>query len=86
MKKLNFDNLVVLAQRDTAAAVDVADGVLAALLAMDQRQTDPYRVYLWMGVASAAVAACVLIAATVSLQNGTDSVSEMITYVSWAAQ
>ncbi len=87
MKKLTFDNLISEARKDTPPSVNVADGVIAALSGMAPRAAvDPYRPYLWVGVASAAVAACILIAATLTLQDGSDSVSEMITYVAWAAQ
>lgn len=87
MKKIIFDNLISAAQQESPPCVNVADGVIATLSGMASRAAvDPYRPYLWMGVASAAVAACILIAATLTLQNGNDSVSEMITYVAWAAQ
>ena len=87
MKKLTFENLVFAARGDKAPSVNVADGVIAALSGMSPRAAvDPYRPWLWMSVASAAVAACILIAATLTLHGGNDSVSEMITYVAWAAQ
>lgn len=87
MRKIKFNNLVSLAQQDTPPSVDVADNVIAALSGMTQRvAVDPYRPYLWMTVASAAVAACIMIAATLTAQSGNDSVTEMITYVSWVAQ
>lgn len=87
MKKLTFDNLVTAAHGDRAPSVNVADGVIAALSGMTPRAAvDPYRPYLWVGVASAAAAACILIAATLTLQSGGDSVNEMITYVAWAGQ
>jgi len=85
MKKISFHNLVSLARQETAPAVDVADNVLAALSGMSV-QTEPYRAYLWTGIVSAAVAACIAIAATVTLQGGHDSVSEMMSYVSWVTQ
>lgn len=83
MKTIKLDNLISLAKQETAPVVDVADGVLAAL---SQHAADPYRPYVWISAASAAVAACILIAATVMMQNSSDSVSEMMTYVAWAAQ
>lgn len=87
MKKINFDNLIARAKQDTPPVVDVADNVIARLTTMAQQAVaDPYRPYVWMSAASAAIAACILIAATLSLQNSSDSVSEMITYVSWIAQ
>ncbi|MHC4553430.1 MAG: hypothetical protein ACYSUT_11805 [Planctomycetota bacterium] len=87
MKKIHFDNLIARAKQDTPPVVDVADDVIARLSTMAQRRiADPYRPYVWMTVASAAIAACILIAATLTLRNGSDSVSEMITYVSWAVQ
>jgi hypothetical protein len=82
MKKVNFDNLISLAQQETPPRVDVADSVLATLSGM--ATTEPYRAYLWTGIVSAAVAACITIAATVTLQ--TDSVSEMMSYISWVTQ
>ncbi len=86
MKNVNFHNLIKLAQQETPPSVDVADSVLAALSDMAVRaNADPYRSYLWMSVASAAVAACILIAATLTQQSG-DSVSEVMNYVSWIAQ
>ncbi|MBC8379475.1 MAG: hypothetical protein H8E62_09890 [Planctomycetes bacterium] len=84
MKNVNFHNLIKLAQQETPPSVDVADGVLAALSDMAVH-ADPYRSYLWMSVASAAAAACILIAATLTQQSG-DSVSEVMNYVSWVAQ
>lgn len=86
MRKIKLQNLVSLAQQDIAPCVDVADGVIAALAGMTQRNSDLYRPYLWMGVASAAVAACILIAATLSWQGGQDSVNEVMTYVSWVTK
>ena len=87
MKKIAFDNLVSLARQEQVPAVDVADNVIAALSGMTQRiGLDPWRPYLWTGVASAAVAACILVATTFMLQSGNDSVSEMMTYVSWVTQ
>ena len=85
MKKIQFHNLISLAQQETAPAVDVADSVLATLSGMAQQvAAEPYRAYLWTGIVSAAVAACIAIAATVTLQ--TDSVSEMMSYISWVTQ
>ena len=87
MKKLSFQNLVSLARQETPPAVDVADSVIATLSDITQRVvSDPWRPYLWTGVASAAVAACILVAATFILQSGNDSVSDMMTYVSWVTQ
>ncbi|MHC5082608.1 MAG: hypothetical protein ACYTET_01535 [Planctomycetota bacterium] len=86
MKKLTFDNLIQLAQQETAPGVDVADNVMATLSSLTGRTVDPYRMYLWTGIASAAAAACILIAAMVTWQTGNDSVSEMMTMVSWVAQ
>lgn len=86
MKKRTFEHLVSLAQRDPAPTVDVADRVISTLAQMAYRQSDPYRAYTWAGAASAAIAACILIAATLFWQSNSDSVSEIITYVSWVAQ
>ncbi len=86
MKKINFHNLISLAQQETAPSVDVADRVLAALLDMAQPAVEPSRAYLWTGIVSAAAAACIVIAAAVTLQSGDDTVSEMMSYVSWVAQ
>lgn len=85
MKKFDFYNLVSLAQQETPPRVDVADSVLATLCGMTQ-QVEPYRAYLWTGVVSAAVAACIVIVATLTLQESGDSVSEMLSYVSWVTQ
>ena len=86
MRKIKFHNLISLAQQDTPPSVDVADGVIAALTGMTQRGGDLYRPYFWMGVASATIAACILVVATLQWQGSNDSVSEMLTYVSWIAQ
>lgn len=87
MKKISFNNLISLAQQETHPRVDVADSVLATLSGMTQRVAEePYRAYLWTGVVSAAVAACIVIAATVTLQSSNDAASEMMTYVSWVTQ
>lgn len=85
MKK-SFKNLVLLAQQESAPCVNVADDVLSALSGMSQEALNPYRAYTWFGAASAAVAACIAVTATLFLQSNTDSVSEMMTYVSWVAQ
>ncbi len=85
MKKIDFYNLVSLAQQETPPRVDVADRVLATLCEMTQ-QVEPYRAYLWTGVVSAAVAACIVIVATLTLQESGDSVSEMLSYVAWVTQ
>ena len=86
MKKRNFENLVSLAQKESAPHVNVADSVISTLTAMVYKKADPYRAYTWVGAASAAIAACILIAATMLLQSNSDSVSEIMTYVSWVAQ
>lgn len=86
MKKQTFNNLVSLAQQESAPHVNVADEVISTLTAMAYRKTDPYRAYTWMGAASAAIAACILLAATVLWQSNSDSVSEIMTYVSWVAE
>ena len=87
MKKLSFQYLVSLARQETPPAVDVADTVIATLSGITQRVVvDPYRPYLWMGLSSAAVAACILVAATFILQSGNDAVSDMMSYVSWVTQ
>jgi len=86
MKKRTFKNLVSLAQQESPPSVDVADGVISALTAPSYKKTDPYRAYTWVGAASAAMAACILLAATMFWQSSSDSVSEIMTYVSWVAQ
>ena len=86
MKKRTFGNLVSLAQQESFPHVNVVDDVISTLAAMVYKRPDPYRAYTWVGAASAAIAACILIAATMLWQSNTDSVSEMMTYVSWVAQ
>ncbi|MBL7214703.1 MAG: hypothetical protein ISS71_03380 [Phycisphaerae bacterium] len=87
MKKIQFHNLISLAQQETPPRVDVADSVLATLSGVAQQvAAEPYRAYLWTGIVSAAVAACIVIATAVTLQGGSDSVSEMMSYVSWVTQ
>ena len=86
MKKQTFKNLVSLAQQEPVPCVDVADGVISTLTAMAYKRPDPYRAYTWVGAASAAVAACILLTATMFWQSNSDSVSEIMTYVSWVAQ
>ncbi len=86
MKKRTFKNLISLAQQETAPCVNVADEVVSTLAAMTGRSADPYRAYTWFGAASAAIAACILFAATMLWQSGPDSVSELMTYISWVAQ
>jgi hypothetical protein len=84
--KLLFNNLVSLAQQECPPCVDVADQVIASLFSIMGRTVDPYRAYVWTAMASAAAAACILIATTLLWQSGSDSVSEVMTYVSWVAQ
>ncbi|OQY03929.1 MAG: hypothetical protein B6I25_07580 [Planctomycetales bacterium 4572_13] len=86
MKKQTFKNLVSLAQQESPPHVDVADGVISTLTALVYKKPDPYRAYAWVGAASAAMAACILLAATTLWQSSSDSVSEIMTYVSWVAQ
>ena len=86
MKKLIFDNLVSLAQQECPPCANVVDQVIASLSAQWGRSVDPYRAYVWTAMVSAAAAACILIAATLFWQAGSDSVSEVMTYVSWVAQ
>ena len=86
MKNRTFKNLVSLAQQESPPRVDVADGVISTLTALSYKKQDPYRAYTWIGAASAAMAACILLAATMFWQSNTDSVSEIMTYVSWVAQ
>ena len=86
MKKQTFENLVLLAQQESAPHVSVADAVISTLAAMAYRKADPYRAYTWIGAASAAMAACILLAATIFWQSNSDSVSEIMTYVSWVGQ
>ena len=86
MEKRTFNNLVSLAQQESAPCVDVADSVILTLASLVHKKPDPYRAYTWVGAASAALAACILIAATILWQSSSDSVSEIITYVAWVAQ
>ena len=86
MKKQRFNHLVSLAQQEAAPHVNVADSVISTLAALTHKESDPYRAYTWVGAASAAIAACILVAATMFWQSNSDSVSEIMTYVSWVAQ
>ena len=86
MKKQRFENLISLARQDTSPCVDVTDGVISAVSAVIHRNAQYDRTYTWMGAASAAIAACTLIATTFFWQSNTDSVSEMMNYVSWVTQ
>jgi len=86
MKKQTFKNLVSLAQQESCPCVDVSDEVIRTLAAMTYRKVDTYRAYTWAGAASAAIAACIMVAATMLWQTSSDSVSEILTYVSWVAQ
>ena len=86
MKKRTFNNLVSLAQQESPPHVDVADDVISTLVALVHKKQDPYRAYTWVSAASAAMAACILLAATMFWQSSSDSVSEIMTYVSWVAQ
>ena len=86
MKKQTFENLILLASQESGPCVDVTDGVLSAISAVIHRNAKYNRTYTWMGAASAAMAACILIATTFFWQSNTDSVSEIMTYVSWVTQ
>lgn len=86
MKKITFENLVSLAQQELTPEVDVTDSVILKLADMAKKKVDPYRAYTWVGAASAAAAACILIAATVLSKSSPDPVSDMMTYVSWVGQ
>jgi hypothetical protein len=86
MKKQTFDNLVSLAQQESPPHVNVADNVISTLIDLAHKKQDPYRAYAWTGTVSAAIAACIIVAATIFWQSNSDSVSEIITYVSWVTQ
>jgi hypothetical protein len=82
MKK-TLNNLIWLAKQETPPSVDVADFVLASLHSGRAGTADDvYRAYTWISVASAAVAAGIVLVATMAWQQA-DSVSEMLTYISW---
>lgn len=82
MKK-TLNNLIWLAKQETPPSVDVADFVIASLNSVGAGTADAYRAYTWVSVASAAIAACIAIVATMAWQHQADSVSEMLTYISW---
>jgi len=86
MKKQTFENLISLACQESCPCVDVTDGVISAVSAAIYRNAKYDRPYTWMGAASAAIAACILIATTFFWQSNTDSVSEIMSYVSWVTQ
>jgi len=86
MKKQKFENLISLARQESCPHVDVTEEVISALSTVAHRNADFYRTYTWMGTASAAIAACILIAATLFWQSSFDSVNEIMTYVSWVTQ
>ena len=86
MKKQTFNNLISLARQESCPSVNVTDDVIQTLAALMYKKPDTYRAYTWAGAASAAIAACILIAATMFWQSNSDSVSEIMTYVSWVAQ
>ncbi|MHC4288625.1 MAG: hypothetical protein ACYTCN_03005 [Planctomycetota bacterium] len=86
MTKRTFSYLVSLAQQDSPPEIDIADSVISTLAHLAQKTPDPYRAYTWISAASAAIAACILIAATALWQSNSDSVSEIINYVAWVAQ
>ena len=79
-------NLIALARQEPAPHVNAANNVIAELKALAHKRQDPYRAYTWIGTASAAIAACFIFAITMLWQSNTDSVSEIITYVSWVTQ
>lgn len=86
MEKQTFNNLVSLAQQESAPHVNVADDVISTLVALARKKQDPYRAYAWTGTVSAAIAACIVVAAALFWQSNSDSVGEIMTYISWVAQ
>lgn len=86
MAKQTFDNLISLARKEPSPQVNVADNVISTLVTLANKKQDPYRAYTWTGAISASIAACILVAATILWHSNTDSVSEIITYVSWVVQ
>ena len=86
MKKQSFENLISLAQQELPPGVDVANGVIMTLSSLARQQRDPYRAYAWASAVSMAAAACILVALTVFHHESSDSVSEIISYVSWISQ
>lgn len=83
MSKAKFTELLRLAGREMAPAVDVANDVMAAVTRRQTLAIRSCRTYMWMGVVSAAAAACIAIAATMAWQGQSDSVQEMLTYIAW---
>ena len=86
MKKLLFKNLVFLARQETCPQVNVVEEVMYRLSSITVRRTDPYRIYTWVGSISGAMAACILIAISLFWHSNSDSISEIMTYVSWVTQ
>ena len=86
MKKQTFKNLISLARQESCPCVDVVDDVIATVSTVIYRNVTYDRTYTWMGAASAAIAACILTAAMFFGQSNSDSVSEIMTYVSWVTQ
>ena len=86
MKKLTFQNLISLAREESHPDVHVADDVISTLTAMRNREFDPYLAFTWVGAASAAIAAGIMIVSMILWQSNTNSVNEIMSYVSWVAQ
>lgn len=87
MKKIQLNTLFAAARHETAPAVDVADSVLAALAVYRQPITAVLsRSFVWMSMASSAIAAGIVLVAVITQWQTTDSVNELISIVSWVAQ
>ena len=87
MKPVKLNNLFVLARRETAPAVDVADAVLASLALYRQSAAAMLnRSLLWVSMASSAAAAGIVVAAFIRWQHSADSVNELLNVVAWAVQ
>lgn len=86
MKKQTFKELIDLARQESCPQVDMTDRIMYRIASFSATSVDPYRAYAWIGSISGAVAACILIAVTLTWQANNDSVSQMMTMVSWVAQ
>lgn len=87
MKKIKMNNLFEAARREAAPAVDVADSVLAALAVCRQPVSAVLsRSFVWISMASSALAAGIVLAAFITWRQDADSVNEIISMVAWVAQ
>lgn len=82
-----FQNLIRQAQKETPPEVNVADDVLRVLTSRQSTRLVSYKPMTWIATTATAAAACVAIAAFLSLRSATpDAATDIYQAISWVTQ